>query len=97
MNVRPMLPTSCLPIPQEKPNSIIGGLFGLEWALLPQGLTPPFLTGRDVFLVNARSGIWLLLNRLRPSQVCVPSFLCPTILGVIDPNITVLRYSLRVK
>jgi hypothetical protein len=87
-----MLPTSRLTIPQEKPNSIIGGLFGLEWALLPQELTPPFLTGRDVFLVNARSGIWLLLNRLRPSRVWVPSFLCPTILGAIDPNITVLRF-----
>jgi hypothetical protein len=76
----------------KKPNSIIGGLFGLESAPQLQTLTPPFLSERDVFLVNARSGIWLLVNRLRPPQVWVPSYLCHTIAGAIDTNVTVLRF-----
>ena len=86
----------------ERNNSIIGGLFGLECGLHPQGTTAPFLTGREVFLVNARSGIWLLVNQLQPPQVWVPSYLCHTITESIDPNITVLcfyevDYDLRVR
>jgi hypothetical protein len=76
----------------KRVNRIIGGLFGLECALYPEGVAPSFLTGRDVFLVNARSGIWLLVNRLRPPHVWVPSYLCHTILEAIDPDITVVRY-----
>ena len=73
-------------------NRIVGGLFGLECALHSPGKPPRFMTGREVFLVNARSCIWLLIQRLRPPQVWVPSYLCHTILSAIDPNITVLRY-----
>jgi hypothetical protein len=73
-------------------NSIIGGLFGLECTPQPQELTPPFLTGRDVFLANARSGIWLLVNQLQPLHVWVPSYLCHTIIGAINLNITELRF-----
>jgi len=77
----------------QRANSIIGGMFGLESALHPQERTPPFLTGRDVFLNNGRSGIWLLINRLRPPQVWVPSYLCREgIFEAIDPKVTVLRF-----
>lgn len=74
------------------PNSIIGGLFGLECTSQPQGLTPPFLTDRAVFLANARFGIWLLVNQLQPLHVWVPSYLCYTIIGAINVNITELRF-----
>jgi hypothetical protein len=73
-------------------NRVIGGLFGLECTLQPQGTRPPFLTGRDLYLVNARSGIWLLVNRLRPRQVWIPSYLCHTILGAIDPKAAIPRF-----
>lgn len=77
----------------EEPCSIIGGLFGLEGALHPREITPPFLTGRDIFLVNGRCCIWLLVDRLRPRRVWVPSFLCGEgILAGIDPNITAVRF-----
>ena len=76
----------------KRPKTIIGGLFGLECALFPQELNPPFLKGQDVFLVNARSGIWLLINLIRPRQVWVPSYLCHTILEAIDSNTSVLRF-----
>lgn len=86
----------------KSPNSIIGGLFGLECCSQPQAPSPPFITAQEIFLVNARSGIWLLVNQLRPSQVWLPSYLCRTITRAIDPNITVLRfyevdYDLRVR
>jgi hypothetical protein len=87
-----MLPTSDKVNQPKRHNSIIGGLFGLECGPHPQRLTPPFLTGKEVFLINARSGIWLLVNQLRPPQVWVPSYLCHTITESIDPNITVLRF-----
>lgn len=86
----------------NKTNTIIGGLFGLEYEETPREVTPSFISGRDLFLVNGRSGIWLLVNRLRPPQAWVPSYLCHTIVGAIDPNMTVLRfyevnYDLRVQ
>lgn len=76
----------------KRNNSIIGGLFGLECTAQPQGLTPPFLTGRELFLANARAGIWLLVNQLKPLHVWVPSYLCHTIIGAIDRNITEIRF-----
>lgn len=73
--------------------SIIGGMFGLESAIHPQDKSAPFLTGRDVFLNNGRSCIWMLTERLRPPQVWVPSYLCPHgNLGAIDPMMTALRF-----
>jgi hypothetical protein len=75
-----------------KTNRIIGGLIGLEIALHNQKVPPLFLTDRDLFLVNARSGIWLLVNQIRPLQVWIPSFLCYIILEAIDPQTTVRRF-----
>ncbi len=87
----------------KKKNSIIGGMFGLESALHPHGGVPPFLTGREMLLTNGRSGIRLLIERLRPPQVWVPSYLCPQgNLGAIDPKGTAIRffemdYDLKIK
>ena len=87
-----MAPAPLRKIQREKAHSVIGGLFGLECGFPANDSAPPFLSGRDLFLVNARSGIWLLVNRLQPTQVWVPSYLCHAILGAIDPKITVLRF-----
>jgi len=72
--------------------TIIGGLFGLECGRTPSGPIPQFLTGREIFLVNARCGIWLIVNALRPSRVWIPSYLCRTIIGAIDPTVTDVRF-----
>ena len=73
--------------------SIIGGLFGLEVALYPGEERPPFLTGKELCLINGRCGIWLLINRLRPSRVWVPSYLCREgILEAINAAGTIPRF-----
>lgn len=71
---------------------IIGGMFGLEVASKAEARTPPFLTARDLCLVNARSGISLLVKHLSPSQVWVPSYLCKVIVDAIDQDSTRLRF-----
>jgi hypothetical protein len=43
--------------------------------------------------ISGQCEIWhLALNRLQPTQVWVPSYLCDAILGAIDPKITVARF-----
>lgn len=73
---------------REQHNSIIGGMFALESWRDSQSTLPVFLTGTEIFLANARSGIWLLVNQLRPRHVWVPSYLCHTILQAVDTSVT---------
>jgi hypothetical protein len=75
-----------------KGNHIIGGMFGLECFPRESGKAVPFLTGRELFLVNARSGIRLLIEQIRPRQVWLPSYLCFVICDAVDPNITIPRF-----
>jgi dTDP-4-amino-4,6-dideoxygalactose transaminase len=56
---------------------ILGGMFGLPETC---GCAPPFLTQDSLLLVNARSGISLLVELLSPAQVWLPSYLCASIL-----------------
>ena len=68
-------------------------MFGLESTVHPQEGSPPFLMGREVFLNCGRSCICVLVDLLQPSQVWVPSYLCPAgILGAIDTKVTVPRF-----
>lgn len=62
---------------------IIGGMFGLEEMSSYNTHTPPFFESGDIFLVNARSGILLLISLLSPPSVWVPSFLCNALLQPI--------------
>jgi len=64
-------------------SSIIGGMFGLELMINPDGGIPPFVKDRSIFLVNASSAIWLLVRQLSPSHVWIPSYLCHAILESI--------------
>ena len=71
--------------------SIIGGMFGLERDLKAHASGLPILKGHQLLLANARSGIAILYDQLRPRQVWVPSYLCSTMLqGIIDR--TCLRF-----
>jgi dTDP-4-amino-4,6-dideoxygalactose transaminase len=71
---------------------IIGGVFGLEIEAPSVPQSPPFLVGNCVCLVNARSAIRLLIDRLHPTQVWMPSYLCGAMLQAIAPHRTMLRF-----
>ncbi|MBN1888143.1 MAG: DegT/DnrJ/EryC1/StrS family aminotransferase [Thermoflexales bacterium] len=58
---------------------LMGGMFGLP----ATGCAPPFLTQPSLLLVNARSGISLLVELLSPAQVWLPSYLCADVLRAV--------------
>lgn len=71
---------------------IIGGMFGLQAAPDPNASYPLFLGNRSICLVNARSGIWLLVHHLSPRQVWCPSYLCHTILDAVKGSVANVRF-----
>lgn len=71
---------------------IVGGVFGLEEPLNSNHTSPDFIKINSILLANARSGIWLLMTILAPSQVWLPSFLCSAILESIDHSTTRVRF-----
>lgn len=62
---------------------IIGGMFGLNEIIFKSSETPPFITGRDLFLVNGRSGISLIIDCIQPGNIWLPSYLCESIIDAI--------------
>jgi dTDP-4-amino-4,6-dideoxygalactose transaminase len=76
----------------ELTEKIIGGMFGLEDPLnVPAGPALPS-TDRSLFLVNARSGIRLLIEILAPSAVWLPSYLCACIIEAAHLAKTQVRF-----
>ena len=71
---------------------IIGGMFGLQASRDSNANSPLFIQGRSLYLVNARSGIWLLADRLAPRQVWCPSYLCHTILEAVKGSLANVRF-----
>lgn len=71
---------------------IIGGIFGLEEAQVVKSCTPPFLKDGDIFLANARSGIFLLVELLSPHTVWMPSYLCDSMLQAVDKGATSVKF-----
>lgn len=71
---------------------IIGGKFGFPVELSEVRSHPAFLDGNPVLLLNARSGIKLVVDQLRPKNIWLPSYLCPTILSAIDRSISKIHY-----
>jgi hypothetical protein len=55
---------------------LIGGMFGLTDLSNFYKRSPLFLKDEDLLLVNARSGIKILVSLLRPGRVWMPSYLC---------------------
>lgn len=68
-------------------------MFGLPTISdLHTGCRPPFLTDDSLLLVNARSGIFLLVERLAPAQVWMPTYLCGSMLQAVDARATRIRF-----
>ncbi len=71
---------------------IIGGMFGLEdFRELPEHPLP-HLQGKHILLANARSGIRLLVEQLRPATVWMPSYLCGSMIQAVNPTDSRIRY-----
>ena len=75
---------------------IIGGMFGF-----PERVSEKFnidlerwcfLKESNLFLINARSGIKILIDLLKPTNIWMPSYLCPTMIHAVDENITKLKF-----
>ncbi len=58
-------------------------MFGLEDMVVCRHTAPSFLTESAVLLANASSGLWVLIQKLAPPQVWLPSYLCGSIAGVV--------------
>lgn len=71
---------------------IIGGMFGLEEALDLPGTSPPFLKDQDICLLNARSGIALLVEFTSPKQIWMPSYLCGSMLKAVEKYPSRVRF-----
>lgn len=71
---------------------IIGGMFGLEdFRALPE-FSPQFLQGSHILLSNARSGIRLLVEQLRPMTVWMPSYLCGSMVQAVNPAVSQIQF-----
>ena len=56
---------------------VIGGLFGLTTTPIDSSApAPAFLDDRNLFFANATSALAVLIDKLRPEQVWLPSYLC---------------------
>lgn len=77
-------------------NKIIGGMFGLPETVEPKVAIKPhrckFLDDTNLFLANGRSGIMVLIDRLAPASVWMPSYLCLTMIEAVDQKKTNLRF-----
>ncbi|MDL1963293.1 MAG: DegT/DnrJ/EryC1/StrS family aminotransferase [Deltaproteobacteria bacterium] len=77
-------------------NKIIGGMFGLPETVEPKVATEPhqwkFIDDSNLLLANGRSGIMVLIDRLAPASVWMPSYLCPTMIEAVDQKKTNLRF-----
>jgi dTDP-4-amino-4,6-dideoxygalactose transaminase len=82
--------------------NIIGGMFGLD-APFAAGSTAgaPFIEPGSLLLANARSGIHIIVEQIRPARVWMPSYLCGAMLeGVrtapvqfypVDRNLSIMN------
>lgn len=71
---------------------IIGGKFGYPIEFSDKRTLPGFLSGNPVLLFNARSGIKLVVDQLKPRKIWLPSYLCPTIITAIDPEVSEIAF-----
>ncbi len=61
---------------------VIGGLFGLTTTPVESSApAPAFLDDRNLFFANATSALAVLIDKLRPEQVWLPSYLCVALLA----------------
>ncbi len=67
----------------QGPSRIIGGMFGLESDVRVTD-QPPFWHSSQLLLVNARSGLRLLIETKQPAQVWLPSYLCDVMVAAVQ-------------
>ncbi len=68
----------------QNQQKLIGGKFGFPVSFPEVSQFPGFLQGNPILLFNARSGIKLVLDQLKPARIWLPSYLCPTIISAVD-------------
>lgn len=76
----------------EAVRQVIGGMFGLEEALLSDSSAPPFANDQSIFLINASSGINLFTELVSPCQVWMPSYLCASMLRAVERKRLPVRF-----
>ena len=73
-------------------HSIIGGAFGLGDVGVSSAAVESFLKPPHWLLCNARSGIWAVIQAVRPAQVWMPSYLCSVMVDAVDQDRCRLRF-----
>lgn len=76
----------------EDERSIIGGMFGLAEPVAKLRHIPTFLKEEALLLANARSGLRVLVDALRPPQIWLPSFLCDAVVAAVQHSTSTLRF-----
>lgn len=77
-------------------HEIMGGMFGLPESVEAISSNTPedllFLNKSNLFLANARSGIFILVDLLKSTRVWMPSYLCPTMVKAVDQKKSELKF-----
>ena len=74
-------------------DQVIGGTFALERPVhFHQTTSQEFLCSSTISLANARSGIWLLIKKLAPRRVWLPSYLCESMLEPVKRTAGSVRF-----
>src|SRR5438552_8989196 len=89
----------CDPNPTRDSGSsprLVGGVFALEDLSVQSGSSPPFTIDGAILLANAASSLFLLVERLRPPRVWLPSYLCDSLTkAVAVPGVAVSFYEMN--
>ncbi len=72
---------------------IAGGMFGFEGELKDRKPgRPAFLSGSTMPFLSWRCATQYLVEKLHPSQVWMPSYLCGSMLEAFDPQTTIIQF-----
>lgn len=73
-------------------SEIIGGMFGLQLDVARNSSNPSFLADDPVLFVNASSAMAVLVDRLGPGTVWLPSFLCPSMVDAARHSSSTIQF-----
>lgn len=76
-------------------DQIMGGMFGSSGLSVIEQHEPHFLVGPCLELCNARSGLYILCDLLRPRRIWLPAYLCHSIVEAVQAaNVSIEFYPL---